>query len=74
MGLNSYGFQNQGQANGPQAHHPNHNQNVYQPPQKRSLEDMLYTFIQSQQASWVQNNQSISDIRTQLTTTMGGIQ
>lgn len=77
MGLNPYGNQNQGQANVPQAHYQNHNQNVYQPPQKRSLEDTLHTFIQSQQASWVQNNQAISDIRTQLTKltiAVGGIQ
>ena len=44
------------------------------PPQKQSLQDTLHTFIQSQQASWVQNNQAISDIQTQLTTTVGEIQ
>lgn len=77
MGLNPYGNQNQGQANFQQAQYQNHNQNVYQPPQKRSLEDTLHNFIQNQQASWVQNNQAISDIRiqlTNLTTAVGGMQ
>ena len=77
MGLNPYGNQNQGQAPFQQAQYQNHNQNVYQPPQKQSLEDTLHTFIQIQQALWVQNNQAISDIRSQLTkltTAIGGIQ
>ena len=59
MGSNPYGYQNQGQANGPQANYQNHNPNLYHHPQKQILEDTLRTFMQSQQASWVKNNQAL---------------
>ena len=67
MGPGPYEYQNSVQVNNLQDHFQNQSQNVYKPPQKRTLEDTLQTFIQSQQATWNQNEKAIDDIRTQLT-------
>ena len=68
-------FQNQGPqgfpANPNQGFHPssqgNQNQQLYQPPHKRSLEDIVTRFVQAQQSTNIEFRTALNDVRSQIT-------
>ena len=68
-------FQNQGpqgfQGNSNQGHHPpnqgNQNSQPYQPPHKRSLEDIVTQFVQTQQSTNTELRTALNDVRSQIT-------
>ena len=68
-------FQNQGPqgfpANPNQGFHPssqgNKNQQLYQPPHKRSLEDIVTQFVQAQQSTNTEFRIALNDVRSQIT-------
>ena len=78
-------FQNQGpqgfQGNSNQGHHPpnqgNQNSQPYQPPHKRSLEDIVTQFVQTQQSTNTKLRTALNDVRSQitkLTSSIGNLQ
>ena len=78
-------FQNQGpqgfQGNSNQGHHPpnqgNQNSQPYQPPHKRSLEDIVTQFVQTQQSTNTELRTALNDVRSQitkLTSSIGNLQ
>ena len=68
-------FQNQGPQGFPtnpnQGFHPssqgNQNQQIYQPPHKRSLEDIVPQFVQAQQSTNTEFRIALNDMRSQIT-------
>ena len=68
-------FQNQGPqgfpGNSNQGHHPpnqgNQNSQPYQPPHKRSLEDIVTQFVQTQQSTNTELRTALNDVRSQIT-------
>ena len=78
-------FQNQGpqgfQGNSNQGHHQpnqgNQNSQPYQPPHKRSLEDIVTQFVQTQQSTNTELRTALNDVRSQitkLTSSIGNLQ
>ena len=78
-------FQNQGPqgflGNSNQGHHPpnqgNQNSQPYQPPHKRSLEDIVTQFVQTQQSTNTELRTALNDVRSQitkLTSSIGNLQ